>query len=116
MLNRVEEDPSALGTVSISAPFMTGYSVVTLYDALEGVTYNPLERMLFLIPFPRLSGGRRKVPWRNGPSRSIAFDFKAMSRHLNGDSWKLQGYADLRPDEHRGCLPAHEWFSSPPAG
>jgi hypothetical protein len=61
MSNRVTEDPSALGTVSINSPFMNGYSVVTLYDAFEGVTYDPLERMRF---FDSFSWTLRRPPKR----------------------------------------------------
>ncbi len=90
MLNRVREDESALGTVSINAPFMTGYSVVTLYDALEGVTYDPLERMRFFdslfLDSPEAAGAYLGAMADNG---GIAFDFKSMSRHLNGENWKL---------------------------
>jgi len=91
MLNRMKEDKSALGTVSINAPFMTGYSVVTLYDALEGVTYDPLEKMRYFdsifLDSPEVA---EKYLGAMDQSGGINFDFKSMSRHLNGDNWKIQ--------------------------
>lgn len=91
MLNRVKEDPSALGTVSINAPFMTGYSVVTLFDALNGVTYDPLERMRYFdslfLDSPDVAANYLSIMDKNG---AFPFDFKSMSRHLNGDNWKIQ--------------------------
>ncbi|MET0257640.1 MAG: sugar ABC transporter substrate-binding protein [Methylobacterium sp.] len=91
MLNRVREDKSALGTVSINAPFMTGYSVVTLYDALEGVACDPLERMRYFdslfIDSPDAADKYLSTMSEGG---GIGFDFKSMSRHLQGDAWKLQ--------------------------
>lgn len=90
MLNRVREDSNALGTVSINAPFMTGYSVVTLHDALEGVAGDPLERMRYfdslLLDTPEAVDAYLAATAADG---GIAFDFRAMSRHLNGDNWKL---------------------------
>ncbi|NLS02970.1 sugar ABC transporter substrate-binding protein [Rhizobium sp. P32RR-XVIII] len=91
MLNRMKEDKSALGTVSINAPFMTGYSVVTLYDALEGITYDPLEKMRYFdsvfLDSPEVA---EKYLSAMDQSGKINFDFKSMSRHLNGDNWKIQ--------------------------
>jgi ABC-type sugar transport system substrate-binding protein len=91
MLNRMKDDPSALGTVSINAPFMTGYSVVTLYDALEGVTFDPLEKMRYFdsvfLDSPDVALKYLAAMDQNG---DIAFDFKSMSRHLNPDNWKIQ--------------------------
>lgn len=91
MLNRVREDKSALGTVSINAPFMTGYSVVTLYDALEGIAYDPLEKMRYFdsIFLDSPEAAERYLGAMDQSGR-INFDFKAMSRHLNGDNWKIQ--------------------------
>lgn len=91
MLNRMKEDKSALGTVSINAPFMTGYSVVTLYDALEGISYDPLEKMRYFdsvfLDSPEVA---EKYLSAMDQSGKINFDFKSMSRHLNGDNWKIQ--------------------------
>ncbi|TBF70706.1 sugar ABC transporter substrate-binding protein (plasmid) [Rhizobium leguminosarum] len=91
MLNRVREDKSALGTVSINAPFMTGYSVVTLYDALEGIAYDPLEKMRYFDSiFLDSPEAAEKYLSAMDQSGRIDFDFKGMSRHLNGDNWKIQ--------------------------
>ncbi|WP_182086341.1 sugar ABC transporter substrate-binding protein [Aureimonas sp. ME7] len=90
MLNRVREDENALGTVSINAPFMTGYSVVDLYDALEGVVTDPLERMRYFdslfLDSPEAAQAYLDATAADG---GIAFDFRSMSRHLNGENWKL---------------------------
>ena len=91
MLTRMKDDPSALGTVSINAPFMTGYSVVTLFDALNGVTYDPLERMRYFDSlFLDSPDAAAKYLSLMDSSGGFAFDFKSMSRHLNGDNWKIQ--------------------------
>jgi ABC-type sugar transport system substrate-binding protein len=91
MLNRMREDKSALGTVSINAPFMTGYSVVTLYDALEGVSYDPLEKMRYFDSlFLDSPEAAEKYLAAMDQSGRINFDFKGMSRHVNGDNWKVQ--------------------------
>ncbi|TCM50737.1 ABC-type sugar transport system substrate-binding protein [Rhizobium sp. PP-F2F-G48] len=91
MLNRMREDDSALGTVSINAPFMTGYSVVTLYDALEGITYDPLEKMRYFDSlFLDSPEAAETYLAAMDPSGRIDFDFKGMSRHVNGDNWKVQ--------------------------
>jgi ABC-type sugar transport system substrate-binding protein len=91
MLSRIKNDPSALGTVGINGPFMTGYSAVTLYDALEGVKTDPLENMRFfdsmLIDTPEAAA---KFSSLMDPEKPLPFDFKAMSRHLNGDKWTIQ--------------------------
>jgi ABC-type sugar transport system substrate-binding protein len=116
MLSRLREDKSALGTVSINAPFMTGYSVVTLYDALEGVSYDPLEQMRYFdslfIDTPEAAEKYLSVMGENG---EIPFDFKAMSRHANADNWKIQwGMEVIDPSNFWGQIAS--MAASKPAG
>lgn len=91
MLTRIRSDPSALGTVGINGPFMTGYSAVTLYDALEGVKTDPLENMRYfdsmLIDTPEAAV---KFSALMDPEKPLPFDFKSMSRHLHPDDWTIQ--------------------------
>lgn len=106
MLNRIMNDPSALGTVGINGPFMTGYSAVTLYDALEGVKTDPIENMRYfdsmLIDTPESAKRFSELMDLN----NLPFDFKAMSRHLNGDNWIIQWGMEI-------CDPRQVWSSVP---
>lgn len=90
MLTRVRDDASALGTVSINAPFMTGYSVVRLYDDLEGVESDPLERMQYFDSlFVDTPEAAAKYLELMDASKELPFDFASMSRAKNGDGWTL---------------------------
>ncbi|MGH0376999.1 ATP-binding cassette domain-containing protein [Sinorhizobium meliloti] len=125
---------------------MTGYSVVTHYDALEGVTTTARENAFLRFSFARLSRGRRKVRWRDGPVPKYRLRLQGdvaasqLEASVEGVTLGLVGEngvgkstlmevicgpasnadADAAPSgrtaRHLVCLPAHEWFSSPPAG
>ena len=90
MLGRIRDDSSALGTVGINAPFMTGFSVVTLFDALNGVETDPLEQMRYFdslfIDTPEAAA---KFLEFMDFSKELPYDFKSMSRHVNGDNWTI---------------------------
>lgn len=90
MLVRVRDDDSALGTVSINAPFMTGYSVVRLVDDLEGVETDPLERMQYFDSlFVDTPEAAAKYLELMDVTKELPFDFKSMSRAANGDDWTI---------------------------
>ena len=90
MLTRIRDDESALGTVGINGPFMTGYSVVTLFDALNGVETDPLEQMRYFASlFIDTPEAASKFLEFMDFSNELPYDFASMSRHLNGDDWTI---------------------------
>lgn len=90
MLTRIRDDASALGTVGINGPFMTGYSVVTLFDALNGVEIDPLEQMRYFdslfVDTPEAAAKFLEIM---DVTKELPFDFKSMSRHVNGANWTI---------------------------
>ena len=92
-LESIIKGPNAIGSISILGAWLGAYAVVSLYDHLEGVELDPVERMLFndsvLIDTPEAA--QRYLELFDPYSENILpFDFKAMSRHRNPDTWNPQ--------------------------
>lgn len=81
----------ALATWAQHGGFAAGWLTVQVFDALAGVTLNPLERMMwlgtFVINTPEAATAYKKMMYSGGP---FPFDYVKMSRALNPKDWDPQ--------------------------
>lgn len=90
-LDAIIRGPNAIGSVSIFAPWVGAHAIVSLYDHLNGVELDPVERMIyndsFFVDTPEAAAKYKEL---FNPTDPLPFDFKKMSRHLNPDDWNSQ--------------------------
>jgi ribose transport system substrate-binding protein len=78
-------------TMVHSGPWLGAASVARIYDAINGVKLDPLERMLrfegFVCNTPEAATAYKKLMFSGN---GFPFDYKKMSRFLHPDDWDMQ--------------------------
>ena len=90
----------ALATMIHSGPWLGAASTARVFDALNGVKLEPLERMQrfegFVCNTPEAAAAYKKLIYGGG---AFPFDYKKMSRFLSPDDWDMQhAIVPIRPD------------------
>lgn len=97
-LDDMQNGTNAAATVAIHGSWFGGYNVMRLYDGLKGAKYSPVESMMFqdslTLDTAEAAASYQKVVYQADP---LPFDWKAISRAENPDSWDTQ--VTLRPIE-----------------
>lgn len=107
----------AFATIANNAPWLGGAAVVRIFDALNGVTYDPLERMMqfqsFVISTPEAATAYKEKFFAPG---QFPYDYPKMSRFLNPDDWDPQAAMwTIRPDEYWASTPMPDGYELPAA-
>lgn len=105
----------AFGTIANNAPWLGGAAVVRIFDAINGVTYDPLERMMqfqsFVISTPEAATAYKDKFFSPG---QFPYDYPKMSRFLNPDDWDPQAAMwAIRPEEYWAATPKPEGYELP---
>lgn len=107
----------AFGTIANNAPWLGGAAVVRIFDALNGVTYDPLERMMqfqsFVISTPEAATAYKDKFFSPG---QFPYDYPKMSRFLHPDDWDPQAAMwAIRPEEYWASTPKPSGHELPAA-
>lgn len=90
ILDKLIKGPNVVAVQSIFGTWLGGYMLVRNYDLLNGVPFDPIERMMFqdalVIDTKDAAQEYKKIATQS----TTGFDWKKMSRHLNPDSWDTQ--------------------------
>lgn len=91
-----------LATMVHSGPWIGAASVARIYDAMNGIKLDPLERMLrfegFVCNTPAAATAYKELMFSTG---GFPFDYKKMSRALHPDDWDMQtAIIPIRPEEY----------------
>lgn len=90
----------AVATMCNSGAWIGGFTLARIYDALNGVKLDPLDRMVNFQSFVLNTPEAAKAYKQKFNSGKIPYDFRKMSRHLHPDDWDVQaGMVAIRPDE-----------------
>jgi ribose transport system substrate-binding protein len=92
----------AFATIANNGPWLGGAAVVRIFDALNGVQLDPLERMMqfesFAISTPDAAKAYKDLFFSPG---QFPFDYQRMSRFLHPNDWDMQvAMWTIRPDEY----------------
>jgi len=90
-LTAMQKGPNAAASAAIHGSWLGGYAVVSAFDALNGLKLDPVERMIYqdvlTIDTPESAKAYQEMIYR---PKKLPFDWKAMSRFLNPDTWNAQ--------------------------
>jgi ribose transport system substrate-binding protein len=90
----------AVATMCNSGAWIGGLTLARIYDALNGVELDPLDRMVNFESFVLNTPEAAKAYNAKFSSGKIPYDFRKMSRHLHPDDWDVQaGMVPIRPDK-----------------
>lgn len=90
-------DGDAFATVVNPGEWMGGYMVVRLFDAINGVKYDDLERMQMFSTFV-LNTKEAAQAYQKLQQARFPYDWPKMSRFLHPDDWDVQiGLKNLEP-------------------
>lgn len=100
----------ALATMVHSGPWLGAASTARIFDALNGVKFDPLERMLrfegFVCNTPDAAAAYKKLMFSAG---GFPFDYKKMSRFLNPNDWDMQhAIVPIRPENYWSSIGAEK--------
>ncbi len=105
----------AFGTIANNAPWLGGAAAVRIFDALNGVAYDPLERMMqfesFVISTPDAANAYKEKFFTPG---QYPYDYAKMSRFLHPDDWDPQvAMWAIRPEEYWARTPKPAGYELP---
>jgi ribose transport system substrate-binding protein len=90
-LDAMQKGPNAAASTAIHGGWLGGYATVSLFDALNGVKLNPVERMVdqdsLVIDTPEAAKAYQELIYR---PKKLPFDWKGASRFLNPETWNTQ--------------------------
>jgi ribose transport system substrate-binding protein len=114
MLALIEQD-RAFATFAQHPTWLGGFSLVRVFDALNGWTPSPLERMMyiggFVIDTPESATAYEEVMY----GEQSPYDWKKMSRTLNPDDWDPQNaLAPIDLERLWSAQPKPDGYEFPP--
>lgn len=112
-LQAIVDGPNAAVTIAIHGEWLGGYGVVRAFDAAQGVSFNPVERIQYhdAIAIDTKESAQAYIGLIYKASK-LPYDYAGMSQALNKDKWNPQ--VILEPIDPRQMWPA---LGSPkPAG
>jgi len=100
-LTAMQKGPNAAASAAIHGSWLGGYAVISAFDALNGLKLDPVERMIYqdvlTIDTPESAKAYQEMIYR---PKKLPFDWKAMSRVLNPDTWNAQnGILPINPNK-----------------
>jgi ribose transport system substrate-binding protein len=107
-LDAMQSNPNAAVTCAIHGPWTGGFAAVRASDGRAGITFNPVERMLYqdslILDTPESAAEYKKVM---DPTQTLAFDWLKMSQRNGPTDWNPQlGLEPIDPSEYWGRLGA----------
>lgn len=87
--------PNAVATTAINGEWLGGYGVVRAFDAANGVTFNPVERMQYhdAITIDTKEAAQAYIELIYKASK-LPYNYTEMSQFLNKDSWNPEVILD----------------------
>ena len=94
-LEAIVSGPNAAVTIAIHGEWLGGYGVVRAFDALQGVKFNPVERMQYhdALSIDTKDSAQAYIDLVY-KAPILPYDYAAMSQALNKDSWNPEVYLD----------------------
>lgn len=94
-LQGIVEGPNAAVTIAIHGEWLGGYAVVRAFDAVRGVSFNPVERMQYhdalAIDTKKSAESYINLIYK---ASKLPYDYAAMSQTLHKSSWNPEVYLD----------------------
>ena len=94
-LEAIVSGPNAAVTIAIHGEWLGGYGVVRAFDALQGVKFNPVERMQYheALSIDTKDSAQAYIDLVY-KAPILPYDYAGMSQALNKDSWNPEVYLD----------------------